>query len=248
MGISDTYHFEWHREIADDIASRLHQLGPIDALCLAERGRPHMLDALAPLPVKSETFFDVENPNTANAIRGDLNDMSAIEFGSANLVTLFRASMFIEDKHKFLASLKCVLRPGGVALIDWLHGYSDAPVIDFMGGGPVYAGEQRKFRCTYLDTTFLTEHPAPFQALLAHVNRPPKSGVLGAFFAKRVNTLTIANYSVRLRAALAARDYELIDEADLARHELKVIYRAARYFHRKVGKFNCYIFTAIERS
>ena len=78
--------------------------------------------------------------------------------------------LFINDKTKFLSQLAKITEPNGLILIDWLHGMSNRPVLDFDGGGPVYAGQERIFKTTYIDEVFLKTRSRDFSRLsFSHV-------------------------------------------------------------------------------
>jgi len=255
MGISDKYHFEWQNSIASDLVSTqlISRESTLAPLCLGEMQDPQMFSALKNQGVRlgKPLCIDVQNDGSKeNCIHGDINSIANLSSDSFDLVTLFRSSYFIEDKNKFLSNLSRILRPGGLAFIDWLHGSSDAPVVGFGGGGPVYDGIERLFRTTYLDNIFIDSFSDEFEALFRHINRPPRTGRFGAIRAildKPINNVTLVNYYEKLSRTLAERDFELITDLDIEEYGLDITYRSARYFYPDIRKFNLYIFTCFQK-
>ena len=142
--------------------------------------------------------------------------------------------------------------------MDWLHGLSDAPVLD-LRGDPRYGDGPTPFTTTYADPQFLVDFPEEFEALIRHVNRPPawsnpdSPGAPVAIPARlrrmlgggAKRSLALPTYLDALRTDLRRADKFLI-EPDLMEQYFKVVFRHARYFYPVVRKFNLYLLTVLE--
>jgi SAM-dependent methyltransferase len=271
LGVSDRWHFDWlseglaQLEREHGVLGRLGRAGSVSVAALAESRPTPPLARLAELIGRERVQIDLydRHPKDAAAKVLDLNDVGALGDNRYDVVTLFRASYFIADAERFLVDLSRVLRPGGLAVIDWLHGLSNAPVLD-LPGNPTYGGEVVQFRTTYADARFLAEFPAEFAAFIRHVNRPPwwvdldrprrrRTIVEGAWRgltragrrrASASPELTLDTYLATLDAALARAGKRLIGAPTLEPH-FKVLFRHARYFYPHVKKFNLYLLTVL---
>lgn len=267
MGISNRYHFDWLTEALTAFEAESGRLAAIGAgrdapvlWCLAgQRLDPPLAYLARALGPRTRVEFFDRFPDPAGPARvQDLNALDALPSGACDVLVLSRASLFIEDPEAFLASARRRLRSGGLAIIDWLHGLSDAPALD-LRGDPRYGGGSTPFRTTYVDPRMLAEFPAEFASLLAHVNRPPLwvdletpgrhvplgtrvRRLLGRRPRRRVTPET---YIDTLREELTAAGKHLIEPALLEQH-FKVVFRHARYFYRHVRKFNLYLLTVLE--
>jgi hypothetical protein len=174
------------------------------------------------------------------------------------VLAIFRASYFIAGPSVFLAQARRILRPGGLAIVDWLHGLSNAPVLS-LAGDPRHGATSTPFMTTYADPTFLAEFPAEFDAFIRHVNRPPRWAnvdrpgapvppgerwrrLLGGGPRRHLERET---YLDALRADLGAAGKRLIEPGLMEQH-FKVVFRDARYFYPLVRKFNLYLLTVLE--
>ncbi len=171
MGISDRHHFAWLCEALQHFEA---QAGRFGAIGRASHQAPALwcfADQQANSPI--EYIRARLGTDRAEPVLSDkFNGLEDLPNDSCDVVTLFRASYFISNPAEFLKSLRRLLRPGGLAIIDWLHGLSNAPVLD-LAGDPRYGGGSTPFLTTYIDPRFLIEFPAEFDALFRHVNRPP---------------------------------------------------------------------------
>ena len=267
MGVSDRWHFAWLGEALarfeaerGALAALAREGRPLDLWCFGgQREIPPIAwlrDAMGGQRTRV-TFFDKfgEGPDVR---RHDVNALDALPAASCDVFTLFRASCFIDDPARFLTGLRRVLRPGGLAVIDWLHGLSDAPVMD-LRGDPHYGGGATPFLTTYCDPRFLEEFPREFAAFLRHVNRPPAWANLerpGAPvpWTERLDrwlgrgprrAVTPETYVDTLRGELGRAGKHLIEPGDVEQH-FKVVFRHARYFYPNVRKFNLYLMTVLE--
>ena len=163
---------------------------------------------------------------------------------ACDVLAIFRASMFVARAAEFLADVRRIVRPGGLVVIDWLHGLSNAPVLD-LRGHPRYGGEPTPCTTTYLDTEFPAKLPDAFEAFLRHVNRPPtwanieRPGV-PVPFGERIRRLlgqgprrdvTRGTYLHICREELARAGKHLIEASQMEQH-FKVLFRGAHLFTR----------------
>jgi SAM-dependent methyltransferase len=196
-------------------------------------------------------------------VRLDLNDLSALPADAFDVAVLFRASYFVERPDAFFAALARVLRPGGLLFVDWLNGRGDEPDLG-LNGAPRYDGVACPFRTTYCDARFVRDFAREFDALIAHVNRPPRwlvdlhygaplspaARVVGRLrtalgFDPVVRDVTRDSYLDTLGADLAASGRTLVTEATLGR-DFEIVFRDARYFFPHVGKFTLYLLTVLK--
>jgi hypothetical protein len=123
------------------------------------------------------TLFD-RFPDGAPGIRNqDINALANLPDNGCDVLALFRASHFITDPPAFLADARRIVRLGGLVVIDWLHGLSDAPWVDPCGD-PRYGGKPTLFTTTYADAEMLSDFPDEFEAFIRHVNGPGSSASL----------------------------------------------------------------------
>ena len=266
MGISDRHHFEWLTGALGQFEAQQGKLG-----ALAREPGPHAIWCLAgqreiaPIAflreslgsARTEVIFFDNFPTEPGVRKLDLNDLDDLPDASCDVLAVFRASYFINDPPRFLAQARRVLRPGGLAVIDWLHGVSDAPVLD-LRADPRYGGGSTPFVATYCDEAFLREFRGEFEGFLRHVNHPPArahidqpgrpvpwSQRLGRLLGGGPRqSLTADRYLEAARTALEAAGKHLIGP-ELMEQYFKVLFRDARYFHRHVGKFNLFLLTVL---
>ena len=267
VGISDRHHFAW---LTDALAAFEGETGRFAAIRresgvpvlwgLAARWRDPVLDWIARAMGGGAqvTLFD-KFPDGAAGIRNqDINALANLPDNGCDVLALLRASYFITGPAAFLADARRIVRPGGLVVIDWLHGLSDAPVLD-LRGDPRYSGEPTPFTTTYADAQMLSVFPDEFEAFIRHVNRPPswanleRPGVpvrLGERVRRLLGrgprrALTLPTYLATCRAELARAGKHLI-EPELMEQYFKVVFRHARYFYPHVRKFNLYLLTVLE--
>jgi SAM-dependent methyltransferase len=190
-------------------------------------------------------------------IKADFNALEALPEDGCDLIVMSRASFFILWPHAFLAGARRILRPGGIVIMDWIHGGADAPRLD-LPGGVRYEDRDHPLVTTYADPIALAAFPAEFDALLAHVNRPPgwvnleRPGApvpVGERLRRLVGRgprrqLTRAEYLEALGAELGRAGKHLIGPELMAQY-FDVVFRDARYFHALVGKFYLYLLTVL---
>jgi SAM-dependent methyltransferase len=265
LGVSDRPYFDWLTGAIDRFEraqGRLAALGrerpEVRLWGLAEQRETPALKRLRAAIGGGATVTLFDKFATDDGVRAvDLNALDALPGAACDVVTVLRSSYFAAEPAEFLRGLRRILRPGGLALVDWLHGCSDAPVLDFpldqrCGGGssPVVT--------TYMDATFLAEFPREFDGFMKDVNSPPWGvnverpgepvGVAARLrrLADRAprRALSRATYAETLRADLARAGKRLIEPGLLERH-FEVLFRDARYLRRETGKFNLYLLTVL---
>ncbi len=266
MGISNHYHFAWlcgalqqfEKEQAP-LATLRQENRDVVLWCFGERRETPPIGFLRDTLGRQRTcgtFFD-KFPTEPGVRLQDINTLENLPDNSCDVLTLFRASCFITDPPRFLSSARRLLKPGGIAIIDWLHGLSDAPVLD-LGGDPRHGSSPTPFLTTYVDAGFLTDFLPEFHAFLRHVNDPPswvnlerpgtpvplRERIRRALGSDPRHHVSRGDYVETLRAELERAGKHLI-EPGLMELYFKVVFRHARYFYPMVKKFNLYLLTAL---
>jgi SAM-dependent methyltransferase len=266
LGISDRHHFDWLTGALGRFEAEQGRLGtlgrepgPHAVWCLAgQREIPPIAfirDSLG--RARTEVIFFDKFPTEPGVRPLDVNALDDLPDAACDVLALFRASYFVSDPPRFLAEVRRVLRPGGLAVIDWLHGVSDAPVLD-LRTDPGYGGGPTPFLTTYCDPQFPREFRREFERLLRHVNRPPAWTNLAqpgtpVQFRERVRrilqggprgSVTVEGYVEAAREALERAGKHLIGPELMEQH-FKVLFRDARYFYRDVKKFNLFLLTVL---
>lgn len=267
MGVSDRAHFAW---LCEALARFEAQSGRLATM--RERGQPLTLWALAATRMTPPVEFLVSKLGPGDVgvsfldkfarepgvTRIDFNALEDVPENSCDVLMMSRASYLVADPHAFLFHSRRLIRPGGLMILDWLHGLSDAPVLD-LPGRHIYDGRAHAFLTTYCDREFLAEFPAEFAAFLQHVNRPPwwanlappgapvslKERVIRLVGGGPRRQLTLDTYLETLRAELQRAGKHLIEPGLLARY-FTVAFRHARYFYPSVRKFNLFLLTVLE--
>ena len=265
MGISDRYHFDW---LTGALGRFEAEQGSLSALagepgrhaiwCVAGRREIPPIAFLKDSLGSARTdvvFFD--KFATEPGVRPlDLNALEDLPDAACDVLALFRSAYFISDPPRFLAQARRVLRPGGLAVIDWLHGVSDVPVLGIEGDEGYEGGSPRL--TTYCDPQFPREFRGEFERFLRHVNRPPAWTNIGqpgtpVPFRERVrrtlwggarSSVALAGYVEALREALEREGKHFIGPELMEQH-FKVLFRDARYFYRHVKKFNLFLLTVL---
>ena len=274
MGVSDRPYFDWlvgalarferergaFRALAARRMGAGGAAGPLHVWGLSEQRESPALAWVRDTLGRDRTALTVLDkfPTEPGVRRFDLNHLDELPDAACDVLTLLRAACFITDPARALVGLRRILRPGGLAVVDWLHGCSDAPVLGFPLD-PRYGDAPSPLVTTYMDPAFLAQHPGEFEALIRHVNRPPwgvnteRPGE-PAGLARRLKalaglgprrSLSASGYIDALRADLARDGKRLVEPAELARH-FAVAFRDARYLHRETGKFNLYLLTVLQ--
>ena len=265
MGVSDRPYFDWLTGAIgrfERAQGRLVALGrersEVRLWGLAEQRETPALERLRAAIGGAATVTLFDKFATDDGVRAvDLNALDTLPGAACDVVTVLRSSYFAAEPAEFLRGLSRILRPGGLALVDWLHGCSDAPVLDFPLD-PRYGGASSPLVTTYMDAAFLAEFPGEFDGFIRDVNSPP-SGVnvehpgepvgVAARLRRLVDraprrALTRATYAETLRTDLARAGKRLVEPELLERH-FEVLFRDARYLRRETGKFNLYLLTVL---
>lgn len=266
MGVSDRCYFAWVQEALERFEAESDQLAvmrkdrhPRELWVLAgSRMTPpveFVFNALG--PEKTTLRLLDKFAHDAGVSPMDFNALDGVPENSCDAWFMTRASYMIEDPSSFLREARRIIRPGGLMIIDWLHGFSDAPSLD-LPGHHEYDGRRYPFLTTYCDSTFLSEFSPEFEAFLRHVNLPPwwvnlEQPGAPLPLGERVKRLlggrpqrqvTLATYLDTLRAELGRAGKHLIEPA-LMEQYFKVLFRQARYFYPLVGKFHLYVLTVL---
>jgi SAM-dependent methyltransferase len=268
LGVSDRPYFAWLRSAleryeagAGHLAALGRQRSRLDIWVLAgARTNPAIdfLRAALGLERTALRFFDrfAEDPGVE---RADFNDLKSLPDDACDVLIMSRASYMIRAAEEFLDHVRRIVRPGGLVVVDWLHGRADAPALDLPGMYD-YEGHQAGFVTTYCDPEFIGQFSAEFDAFLRHVNRPPSwvnltdPGRPRSLAWRVARTLrfrphgpeiTRANCLDAMRAALSLASKRLIEPETLA-HYFAIRFREAKYFYRLSGKFHLYLLTVLQ--
>ncbi len=249
MGESNAAHFAWLQDAIQEHAALFKHLlaRPVTIYAIGEQVVTPPLAALKTLLGGSVTIqcFDLY-PMNADVSRLDVNDLDGLAAGSCDVVTLLR-TLFIRNPQHVLTGFHRILRPGGLVIVDWLHGSSDAPVLTL---GP--------YTATYLDDELL-RLPA-FSEFLEHVQHPPRLRHAGRAVLRRLRhprlppvpflgrgtPVNTATYRAVLHRTLKNAGKRLIEERDVEPYFI-VRARGARYFYPWTRTFGCWAFTIMER-
>jgi len=188
-------------------------------------------------------FFDrfAAGPGIVSA---DMNALDTVAADQCDVLVLTRASYLIEDPSAFLRHARRIMRPGGLLVVDWLHGASERPALD-LPGRHEYEGRVYPFLTTYCDAESVAEFPAEFGGLARHLARPTLAARLGALVGRgAAGEVTPATYVDSLRAALARAGKHLVEPAALD-STFKVLFRDARYLHPFTKKFYLHLLTVL---
>lgn len=265
MGVSDGHYFGWLRgalerfeegsSLLDGI--RRHEAHPVFWVLAGGAANPATDFVVGALGSRATVRFLDRFAEEPGVMRADFNALGELPAGACDVLMMTRASYMVEDPRAFLSGARRLLRPGGIMIVDWVHGSADAPVLD-LPGVHEYEGQRYRFWTTYADPAFVAEFPAEFEAFIGHVNRPPWRTNVGASGArlpigaalKRLvgggprRGVTAATYIDALRVDLARAGGHLIGP-DVMEEFFKVAFRDACYLNRLSGKFYLYLLTVL---
>lgn len=258
MGISNQFHFAWLDEAVAPVRQQVRASLPKtpQVLGVGEQSPSlfiqHLLDGTDFAYQACDLF-----PMSAEVLPYDMNDLSPL-FGktSADIVCLFRASYFINSKHKFLSQVKELLNPRGYLFIDLLIGSSALPVLDFRYGERKAAIEVNGQLAAYYQTSFyddrlLREFPEEVEAFCRHARRwplqtqasylrqAPRAYVRDAGSLRQLDSATLGN---QIKNSLPEENVFSLTDFEEAGFEILAF--NARYFYPHVKKFNLYCFVA----
>ncbi|HYB41794.1 MAG TPA: methyltransferase domain-containing protein [Candidatus Methylomirabilis sp.] len=189
----------------------------------------------------------------------DFNALGGFPDAACDVLLMTRASYLIADPAAFLRDTRRMLRPGGLMIIDWLHGAAEAPRLD-LPGHHEYEGRAWPFLTTYADAESLAEFGGEFDGFIRHANRPPSWVDLErpgrrVSIGRRVrhllekrppDGLTRATYLDALRGSLGRAGKHLVEPDALETH-FKVVFRDARYLYPLTRKFHLHLLTVLRR-
>jgi len=255
LGVSDRHYFDWLRgslsrfeagsRLLDGIRQQIEQ--PVFWVLAGAAPNPATDFVSGALGPRATMRFLDRFSAGVDVMRADFNALGELPAEACDVIMMTRASYMIEDPRAFLAGARRLLRPGGMMLVDWVHGAAHAPALD-LPGVHQYEGHTVQFRTTYVDPTVLAEFPREFGPFIGHLNRPPRQGRLGALrsLVARAPTrsLSEATYIDALRTDLGRAGGHLIEPGLMEEH-FKVAFRDARYLHRLTGKFYLYLLTVL---
>jgi SAM-dependent methyltransferase len=179
LGISDRHHFEWLTSALGrfeaqqgKLAALAHKSGPHAIWCKAgQQEIPPVVSLRDSLGSAHREVVCFDKFPTGPGVHPiDLHALEGLPDAACDVRALFRASYFINDPPRFLAQVLRALRSGGLAVIDWLHDVSDAPVLGVQGDEG-YGGAPRI--TTYCHPQIPHEFTDEFGRFPRHVNRPP---------------------------------------------------------------------------
>ena len=181
MGVSDRPYFAWLRAAieryeadSEHLAALGRERSRLDLWVLAgARTNPGIEFVRATLGSEhiALRFFDrfADDPGVE---RVDFNDLKGVPDDACDVLVMTRAAYMITAAEEFLDHARRIIRPGGIAIVDWLHGRAEAPALD-LPGMHNYGRHQALFITTYCDPQFIAEFAGEFDAFLRHLNRPP---------------------------------------------------------------------------
>lgn len=266
MGVSDRHYFDWLRAALERFEAGAGHLAAMRRdgdgrelwVLAGARMNPALdfvLDALG-RPTTTVRFLD-KYAREPGVVHADFNALDGVPGDACDVLVMSRASYLVEAPRAFLAHARRIVRPGGLMIVDWVHGSADAPVLD-LPGALQYEGGRQPFLTTYCDAAALAESPGEFEALIRQVNRPPRwvnlehpgAPVPAAERLRRLlgggprRDVTLASYLDTLRAELGRAGKHLI-EPGLMEEFFKVVFREARYLYPVVRKFHLYLLTVL---
>lgn len=266
MGVSDRHYFAWLRDALERFeagSSRLAAMrgtAPREVWVLAGARMNPAVEFVAEATGRDHTtvrFLD-KFARDPGVIPVDFNALEDLPGDACDVLMMSRASYMVEAPRAFLFNARRLVRPGGVMVVDWVHGAAEAPVLD-LPGSLEYDGRRQAFFTTYCDPAFLSEWPREFGAFIRHVNRPPwwtnvetpRVPLAGGKKLRRLlgggprRAITLETYPDALREDLERAGRHLI-EPELMEEFFKVVFREARYLYPLSGKFYLYLLTVLE--
>ncbi len=267
MGVSDRPYFAWLSAALERYETRSGHLAALgqrrprpDLWVLAGARMNPSIEFLqgALGPERTSLRFLDRFADQPSVERVDFNDLKGVPDDACDVLLMSRAAYMITVAEEFLDHARRIVRPGGLAIVDWLHGVAEAPVLDLPGEHD-YERHRAPFLTTYCDSQFIADFPGEFDAFLRHVNRPPSwvnvetpgrplplaGRVRRLLSARREGPdITRANCLEAMRTALGLAGKRLIEPETMAQH-FTILFREARYFHPLSGKFHLYLLTVL---
>jgi SAM-dependent methyltransferase len=253
LGVSDRHYFAWldgalarfERE-SGELAATGARPGPVDVWVLAGARTNPAIEGVRLALGRERTavrFLD-RFARGPDIVEIDMNALDDVPADQCDVLMMTRASYLIEDPPAFLRHARRILRPGGLLVIDWLHGAAERPALD-LPGRHEYEGRAYPFLTTYCDAESVAEFPAEFDGLIRHLDAPTLTARLGRALGHGPrSSVTRATYQDALRAALARAGKHLV-EPDALEPAFKVLFRDARYLHPLTKKFYLHLLTVL---
>jgi len=188
----------------------------------------------------------------------DFNDLKSVPDEACNVLVMSRGADMITAAAEFLDHARRIIRPGGIAMVDGLHGRAEAPALDLLGMHD-YGRHQGLFITTYCDPAVhrgipgrvrcvpATREQATLVVNLADSGRPlslDRRAERQLFFRRQGPEITRANCLDAMRPALSRAGKRLVEGETLAQY-FTILFREAGYFYRLFGKFHPYLFTML---
>jgi SAM-dependent methyltransferase len=265
LGVSDRHYFAWLRgalerfETGSGLLAGIcgHEATPVLWVLAGARSNAATEFVSGALGAGTTARFLDRFAEEPGVIRADFDALAELPAATCDVLMMTRASYMVKDPRAFLEGARRLLRPGGLMIVDWVHGSAEAPVLD-LPGFHEYGKVRRRFWTTYADPAFLAEFPGEFEGFIRHVNRPPwrvnveqpvarlsPVAALGRLMGGGARRdVKPATYVDTLRADLERAGGHLI-EPGLMEEFFKVVYREARYFYPLSRKFHLYLLTVL---
>src|SRR5262249_25043176 len=146
----------------------------------------------------------------------DANALGEMPADVCDVLMMTRASYMIEDPAAFLRDTWRMIRPGGLFLIDWVHGAAEKAALD-LPDAHEYAGRAYPFLTTYCGADAVGASPAEFGALVRDAERRSFGWRVSRLLDRgRRNEMPVARYLDELRARLASAGKHLVEPATIA--------------------------------
>ena len=261
MGASSEIHQAWLKEATEPVRRSVLAALPEDPLVvgLGEQRINPFLDGFLgehAYRYQAHDYF----PTVPEVIKTDVNDLGPL-VGSvqADVLAIFRTTMFIEDKDKFFTDIGSIVKPGGFLFIDLHIGSAYLPVLGyqyadqrvsaaFPGGPRVY------YYTTFYDERLVNEYPEDVKQFCAHARFWPLATHWSELrkspgtYLRSVNQqrgLTPHNFGERIQAI--TQPQHLITLQDFDDHHFDIHCFAARYFYPVTNKFKLVALVVAQR-
>ena len=261
MGVSSEIHQAWLKEVTNSVRPVVLEALPENPLVVGlgeQRINPFLADFLSERTYRYQAYDYF--PTDSNVIKADVNDLSAL-VGSvaADILAVFRTTMFIEDKDKFFADISSIVKPGGFIFIDLHIGSAYLPVLSYQYAdqrvSAAFAGGPRvSYYTTFYDERLVNEYPedvrkfsahARFWPLSTHWSELRKSPGTYLRSVTQQRGLTLNNFGTHIKAI--TQPQHLITLQDFEDHHFDVHCFAARYFYPVTRKFKLVALVVAQR-
>ena len=251
MGVSSEKHQAWLKGVSKPVQHTVLQALPEESFVVG-LGEQHINPFLAEFMADHRYQYQAFDyfPTDSKVIKADVNDLSPlIGAVQADILAVFRTTMFIEDKDKFFDDISSIVKPGGFLFIDLHIGSAYLPVLgyqyadqrvsaSFAGGPRVY------YYTTFYDERLVNEYPeevtqfsrhARFWPLATHWSEWRKSPATYLRSVTQQRGLNVSNFGERIKAI--TQPQHLISLRDFQDHHFDIHCFASRYFYPVTRKF-----------